>query len=144
MVGKDWMQLVCTEPSLLSSRHPIAPARGRVRGLEKNLERGPQNLRVGIQEQEDPAGAMAKPQVVRPGKTDVLRALDELHPGKLPGGHLSALVVRGVVHHDHLPAWGIGIGEDRSQAFPDESCGVPIHDDDGKVHFSFPSRASGS
>src|SRR5437016_11067914 len=90
-------------------------------------------LCIRVQEQDIPARGVGEPEVVGPGKSKILIALNEVYRREFVSDHLAAAIARRIVNYDYLKLDVRRVRIDTRQTLPQQGSGVPVDNDDGKV-----------
>jgi len=115
----------------LSSPH------GLMGGPNDSSARPPPSTRRGhdgvwIQEQQQLAPSLRRPQVVGAAEADIAAGLNDLHGGEPAPDQVRCTVRRIVIHYDHAGGMRLGAAGKGLQAIADLRSGVVGHDDDGQ------------
>jgi ABC-type transporter Mla subunit MlaD len=106
--------------------------------VDQQLQRGWDDLRVGVQDKQVLASCGARRQIVSLREAEILLADQQAHFGELFFEHLHAAVAGGVVQHDDLVGEARGMRQNRTQRRTQRLPRVPVHNLHGQQHLCHP------
>ena len=103
--------------------------------FDDDIDRVVQDLRVGIQQEDELCVRMLDPEVHTRGKAEIRTRQDKFHFGEFYAYQLHGSIAGVIIDHDDLLGDGFFLREDTFEASPDMIFGVVRYDDDGYISF---------